>query len=118
MRNYNVFRWAGSMLLDAARLRKRDRAARGDRTGAAGDRARHQQWPPAGAAPKRRAPGDEAASRPLAGDRIALFLDIDGTLLEHQPHPEGVRVDDALRDLLIVRPERLDGAVAFITGRR
>jgi trehalose 6-phosphate phosphatase len=47
----------------------------------------------------------------------ALFLDIDGTLLEHQPHPEGISVDDALRNLLIAVEERLDGALAFITGR-
>ena len=57
------------------------------------------------------------AEPPLPRSDIALFLDIDGTLLEHQPHPEGVRVDDALRDLLIAADERLDGAVAFITGR-
>jgi trehalose 6-phosphate phosphatase len=54
---------------------------------------------------------------PAVGPDIALFLDIDGTLLEHQPHPDGVFVDDALRNLLIAVEERLRGAVAFITGR-
>lgn len=54
---------------------------------------------------------------PPLGTDAALFLDIDGTLLEHQPHPEGVVVDDALRNLLIAAQERLAGAVAFITGR-
>ena len=39
---------------------------------------------------------------PAPGPGIALFLDIDGTLLEHQPHPDGVFVDDALRNLLII----------------
>jgi trehalose 6-phosphate phosphatase len=48
---------------------------------------------------------------------LALFLDIDGTLLEHQPHPEAVRVEDDLRDLLRLAKERLQGAVAFVTGR-
>ena len=51
------------------------------------------------------------------GSALALFLDIDGTLLEHQPHPEGVRVDDDLRDLLRRLAKDLDGAVAFVTGR-
>lgn len=57
------------------------------------------------------------AEPPLPRSDIALFLDIDGTLLEHQPHPEGVWVDEALRTLLIAAEERLEGAVAFITGR-
>jgi trehalose 6-phosphate phosphatase len=47
----------------------------------------------------------------------ALFLDIDGTLLEHQAHPEAVRVDDTLRGLLREASRRLDGALALITGR-
>jgi trehalose 6-phosphate phosphatase len=54
---------------------------------------------------------------PVPAPDIALFLDIDGTLLEHQPHPDGVFVDDALRNLLVAAEERLGGAVAFITGR-
>lgn len=53
----------------------------------------------------------------LPAGPIALFLDIDGTLLEHQPHPEAVRVDDALRGLLSDAAASLDGAVAFVTGR-
>lgn len=48
---------------------------------------------------------------------IALFLDIDGTLLEHRPHPEDVRVDDRLRGLLGSVSRSLGGAVAFVTGR-
>jgi trehalose 6-phosphate phosphatase len=47
----------------------------------------------------------------------ALFLDIDGTLLEHAAHPDAVSVSDELRSLLGVIDERLGGAVAFITGR-
>jgi trehalose 6-phosphate phosphatase len=54
---------------------------------------------------------------PAPGPDVALFLDIDGTLLEHQPHPESVFVDDDLRNLLLAATGRLDGAVAFITGR-
>ncbi|MBS3652212.1 trehalose-phosphatase [Pseudaminobacter sp. 19-2017] len=48
---------------------------------------------------------------------FALFLDIDGTLIEHQPNPEGISVDPVLRELLISAGEAVDGALAFITGR-
>ncbi len=53
----------------------------------------------------------------LKDEDVALFLDIDGTLLEHQPHPEGVHVDDRLRNLLRSVAQTLGGAVAFVTGR-
>ena len=49
--------------------------------------------------------------------RWALFLDIDGTLLEHAAHPDSVSVSDDLRLLLETIEQRLDGALAFITGR-
>jgi len=55
--------------------------------------------------------------RDLRARDVALFLDIDGTLLEHQPHPEGVYVDGKLRSLLGAVAEALDGAAAFVTGR-
>jgi trehalose 6-phosphate phosphatase len=53
---------------------------------------------------------------PLKGD-FALFLDIDGTLLEVQERPELVRVDDELRDLMAVLLAACNGAVALISGR-
>lgn len=53
----------------------------------------------------------------LKPDDVALFLDIDGTLLEHQPHPEGVFVDEALRDVIVRLDSRLGGALALVTGR-
>jgi trehalose 6-phosphate phosphatase len=49
--------------------------------------------------------------------RTALFLDIDGTLTEHCPHPEGVVVAPGLADTLSDLSLRLDGAIAFVTGR-
>lgn len=47
----------------------------------------------------------------------ALFLDIDGTLLEHAEHPDAVVVGERLRTLLVGLEAELDGALAFITGR-
>ncbi|PSJ63993.1 trehalose-phosphatase [Pseudaminobacter soli (ex Li et al. 2025)] len=47
----------------------------------------------------------------------ALFLDIDGTLLEHADHPDSVSVDGELLDLLAALEARLDGALAFVSGR-
>ncbi|HML41443.1 MAG TPA: trehalose-phosphatase [Hyphomicrobium zavarzinii] len=48
---------------------------------------------------------------------FALFLDVDGTLLELAATPRSVRVPDGLSDLLGQLTRRLDGAVAIISGR-
>jgi trehalose 6-phosphate phosphatase len=53
----------------------------------------------------------------LDGGDWALFLDIDGTLLDYAEHPEAVVVSDELRDLLAGLERKLGGAVAFVTGR-
>lgn len=50
-------------------------------------------------------------------DRICLFLDVDGTLLEFAPTPDAVQVDEPLRQLLGALSQRLDGAVALVSGR-
>ena len=47
----------------------------------------------------------------------ALFLDIDGTLLDLAPTPEHVLVDDDIARLLPALGRHLGGAVALITGR-
>jgi len=47
----------------------------------------------------------------------ALFLDIDGTLLELAPTPDSVNVDAGISALLPALARHLDGAVALITGR-
>jgi trehalose 6-phosphate phosphatase len=47
----------------------------------------------------------------------ALFLDIDGTLLELAATPDRVRVDAHVVRLLPALAVRLDGALALITGR-
>lgn len=47
----------------------------------------------------------------------ALFLDVDGTLLEIAETPQSVRVTAALRQLLVSLSFRLDGALALVSGR-
>lgn len=58
-----------------------------------------------------------APPAPGADDDWALFLDVDGTLLDFASHPEGVRVDAQLHDDLACLRERLHGAVALLSGR-
>ena len=47
----------------------------------------------------------------------ALFLDVDGTLLEIAPRPELVKVPDGLPPLLIRLSAQRGGALALISGR-
>ncbi len=54
---------------------------------------------------------------PLNAENVALFLDIDGTLLELAATPEGVNVDAAVAALVPALARRLSGALALITGR-
>lgn len=46
-----------------------------------------------------------------------LFLDVDGTLVDLMPHPDDVRIDPALVELLQRIHSQLDGALALISGR-
>ena len=55
------------------------------------------------------------ARNSLAGH--ALYLDIDGTILDLAPTPESVTVPDWIVPVLQRLMHRLDGAVAFISGR-
>jgi trehalose 6-phosphate phosphatase len=48
---------------------------------------------------------------------IALFLDVDGTLLEIAATPDAVKVPAALRNTLQLAFERENGALALISGR-
>src|ERR1051325_7059035 len=54
---------------------------------------------------------------PGTGDRWALFLDVDGTLLEFAERPGDVRVDPELYALLAELYAYLDGALALVSGR-
>ncbi len=48
---------------------------------------------------------------------VALFLDIDGTLVAHKARPDEVRMSPELAELLARLALRLDGALALISGR-
>jgi len=48
---------------------------------------------------------------------IALFLDVDGTLIDFAPTPGLARAEPGLADLLETIAMRLDGALALISGR-
>ncbi|ONG47124.1 trehalose-phosphatase [Pseudoroseomonas deserti] len=54
---------------------------------------------------------------PLPAARAALFLDLDGTLIEIAPRPDAVVVPPHLPGLLARLSDRLGGAVAIVTGR-
>jgi trehalose 6-phosphate phosphatase len=54
---------------------------------------------------------------PSAPDSLALFLDIDGTLLEFADHPDDVVVEPSLSDCLHRVSEMLGGALALLSGR-
>ncbi len=52
-----------------------------------------------------------------AFQRSALLLDLDGTLIDIAPTPDSVVIPPGLTDTLRSLSDRLDGAVAIVTGR-
>jgi trehalose 6-phosphate phosphatase len=54
---------------------------------------------------------------PAANARWALFLDVDGTLLDFQDDPAAVAADASLQALLHDLHDALDGALALVSGR-
>ena len=50
-------------------------------------------------------------------DTMALFLDVDGTLIEFAPRPEDVLVPEDLAQTLQAAAQRLGGALALVSGR-
>lgn len=55
---------------------------------------------------------------PALAHGMALFLDVDGTLLDIAPTPDGVVVPEGLVDTLNALHVVLKGAVALVSGRR
>ena len=62
-------------------------------------------------------PRDGKSMLPAPGTGWALFLDVDGTLVELAAEPDAVRADSRLVSLLTALQARLDGAVALVSGR-
>lgn len=58
-----------------------------------------------------------APPMPVTSDRWALFLDVDGTLLEFNDDPQAVKAPPALLALLHDLHRTLDGALALVSGR-
>lgn len=56
-------------------------------------------------------------SPPLLDDACALFLDVDGTLIDFADRPEAVRLLPEVREAIGLLSERLNGAVALVSGR-
>lgn len=54
---------------------------------------------------------------PLDAQRHALFLDLDGTLVDIAARPEDVVAGETLRSTLRALVQRMSGAVALLTGR-
>jgi trehalose 6-phosphate phosphatase len=55
---------------------------------------------------------------PLLAPNAALFLDIDGTLIEFVPRPEDACIPPALLDTLSALRRGLGGALAVVSGRK
>jgi trehalose 6-phosphate phosphatase len=70
-------------------------------------------------APRNRYTGPDSAAvaPPLPEGRRCLFLDVDGTLVNFAATPGEVRVDAGLIDLLGSLVQKLQGAVALVSGR-
>lgn len=64
-----------------------------------------------------RQPGLSAPPLPPPGARVALFLDLDGTLAPFVAHPELVSLDSAQIELIGRLRDRLGGALAILSGR-
>jgi trehalose 6-phosphate phosphatase len=62
-------------------------------------------------------PAESRPCPPALDSQSALFLDVDGTLLEIAPRPELVRVPHGLPTLLTSLSEQRGGALALISGR-
>ena len=58
-----------------------------------------------------------AMTLPLLTPDSALFLDVDGTLIDFVPHPEDARVPPALLETLDALRRSLGGALALVSGR-
>jgi trehalose 6-phosphate phosphatase len=61
--------------------------------------------------------GADATGAPPLSRSVAVFLDIDGTLVPLAEHPGSVRIDASLRALLERLGDMTSGAIALVSGR-
>lgn len=81
----------------------------------AGQRSMHPFYPDPSLVPNG---SGRKLGRPLSELKtLALFLDIDGTLLDLAATPDQVRVEPGLADVLYRLETQLGGALALVTGR-
>ncbi|RYX92786.1 MAG: trehalose-phosphatase [Comamonadaceae bacterium] len=74
--------------------------------------------PDAGVSPSQAAPAPELLRHlPRINRDTALFLDFDGTLVDIATRPELVQVPPDLVDVLKTLYDKLDGAIAIVSGR-
>jgi trehalose 6-phosphate phosphatase len=64
------------------------------------------------------APFRKAAPMPQTGEQWALFLDVDGCLVEFKAVPELVKIPETVRETLFDMQRMLDGAVALVSERK
>jgi trehalose 6-phosphate phosphatase len=76
-----------------------------------------QDDPAPDTAPSAKPRPDQLPPIPIDPHTNAIFLDIDGTLLDIAPTPLDVKVSDALRATLASLSRMFDGAIAFVSGR-
>lgn len=62
-------------------------------------------------------PASDVVDFPVDFAETAVFLDIDGTLLDIAPRPHDVHVSEELREILAHLSQKLGGALALISGR-
>lgn len=70
--------------------------------------------------PTAAAPAAAEDQKPATGNNLtghALYLDVDGTILDLAPSPDAVEVPSWIVPLLQRLSQKLDGAVAFVSGR-
>ena len=82
--------------------------------------AAHASTSPQPAAERDASESDIAADRPappLPASDWALFLDVDGSLLDFAPQPDAVEVPAGMQEHLAALAARLDGAFALVSGR-
>ncbi|AXQ27369.1 trehalose-phosphatase [Solimonas sp. K1W22B-7] len=96
------------------RMRRQDAGGAGGRGQAQGRAARPSGFMPVMSAMAR----PDVSLPPALGEDIALFHDLDGSLLELASRPEAVKVAPYLPVLLTALHRRLGGALAIVSGRQ